>query len=81
MLDGGGTRRPLPMAVRHSVAVRLAGSLLSAGEHGLRALRDGLSLAVIRDEEWHQDDPDGLTLRDVDTPADLETARQILAKA
>jgi hypothetical protein len=34
-------------------------------------LRDGLALAVIPDAEWHADDPDEGTLRDIDTPADL----------
>jgi molybdenum cofactor guanylyltransferase len=71
VLDGGGARRPLPMAVRQSVAAKLADALLASGEQRLLGLRDGLSLAVIDDDEWHQDDPDGLTLRDVDTPADL----------
>ena len=72
VLDEGGTRRPIPMAVRHSVAERLVGALLSSGEQRLRALSDGLSLAVIREDEWRKDDPNSLTLRDVDTPADLD---------
>ena len=59
VLDEGGTRRPIPMAVRHSVAERLVGALLSSGERRLRALSDGLSLAVIREDEWREDDPDG----------------------
>jgi molybdenum cofactor guanylyltransferase len=71
VLDGGGARRPLPMALRRSVAADAAGALLDEGDHRLRALRDRLAAASVPDDEWRQDDPDGLTLRDIDTPADL----------
>lgn len=63
--------RPLPMAVRRSAAAPLADELLAAGERRLRALLAALDLGVITAASWRQDDPDGASLRDVDTPGDL----------
>jgi molybdopterin-guanine dinucleotide biosynthesis protein A len=71
VLDGSGHRRPLPMALRRAAVEPVARDLVERGEHRLRALRDAIRLAVIPDPEWLADDPDGATLRDVDTPADL----------
>jgi molybdenum cofactor guanylyltransferase len=71
VLDADGARRPLPMAVRRGPALELADTLLASGERRLRALRDGLRVAVVPDAAWRQDDPEGRTLLDVDTPADL----------
>ncbi len=71
ILDADGMQRPLPMAVRRLPALAAAEALLTSGERRLRALRDGLPLAVVPDDEWHADDPEERTLRDIDTPADL----------
>ena len=71
VLEAGGRHRPLPMALRRSPAIAITAILLASDERRLRALRDGLALAVIPDAEWQLDDPDGATLRDVDRPEDL----------
>ncbi len=71
VLDGEGHRRPLPIALRRATVEPIARALVDRGEHRLRALRDAIRLAVIPDPEWLADDPDGATLRDIDTPADL----------
>jgi molybdopterin-guanine dinucleotide biosynthesis protein A len=71
ILDADGTHRPLPMAVRRSVATPVAAALVASGERRLRALRDALIVVVVPDAAWHLDDPTGVTLRDIDTPADL----------
>ena len=63
--------RPLPMAVRRSVASPAVGRLLAEGERRLRALLGELDVEVVPQETWRLDDPDGLTLLDVDVPGDL----------
>lgn len=68
--------RPLPMAVRPEPARKATGRLLGRGERRLRALLAELDVAVVPSDEWRRDDPDGATLRDVDTPADLPAERQ-----
>ena len=71
VLEAGGRHRPLPMALRRSPAIAVTATLLASDERRLRALRDGLALAVIPDAVWQLDDPGGATLRDVDRPEDL----------
>ncbi len=71
VLEAGGRHRPLPMALRRGPAIAVTATLLGSDERRLRALRDGLALAVIPDAEWQMDDPDGATLRDIDSPDDL----------
>lgn len=71
VLDADGHHRPLPMAVRRGAASSVAIALIERDEHRLRALRDALGLAVVPDPVWHQDDPSGATLRDIDRPTDL----------
>jgi len=65
--------RPLPLAVRRSVASQAAARLLEDGERRLRALLERLDVAVIPEDRWREDDPRGETLRDVDVPGDLPT--------
>ena len=72
VLEAGGRHRPLPMALRRGPAIAITATLLASDERRLRALRDGLALAVIPDADWQVDDPDGATLRDIDRPDDLE---------
>jgi molybdopterin-guanine dinucleotide biosynthesis protein A len=67
--DRGG--RPLPGALRVAVALPVAERLIEAGERRLRALYEALSTTVIVAQRWRDLDPDGRTLRDIDTPADL----------
>jgi molybdopterin-guanine dinucleotide biosynthesis protein A len=63
--------RPLPLAVRREPARSAVDRLVSAGERRLRALPAALRTLVIDETTWRPLDPDGRTLRDVDTPADL----------
>jgi molybdenum cofactor guanylyltransferase len=72
VLEAGGRHRPLPMALRRGPAIAITATLLASDERRLRALRDGLALAVVPDVVWQVDDPDGATLRDIDRPDDLE---------
>jgi molybdopterin-guanine dinucleotide biosynthesis protein A len=63
--------RPLPMAVRRSVASPAVDRLLAQGERRLRALLGELDVEVVPQATWRLDDPDGLTLLDVDVPGDM----------
>ncbi|MGZ8514591.1 MAG: molybdenum cofactor guanylyltransferase [Candidatus Limnocylindrales bacterium] len=71
MLEHERRGRPLPGALRTEPALRAAERLVAGGERSLRALYGALVAAVIAESTWRALDPDGLTLRDVDTPADL----------
>ena len=62
---------PLPAAVRPSVAGPAAAALLEADRRSLRGLLDAVPTVVVPAAEWRAIDPDGVTLRDVDTPDDL----------
>jgi molybdopterin-guanine dinucleotide biosynthesis protein A len=71
VLEVSGEPVPLPMAVRPGEAARTARHLLDTGERRLRALPSALRSEVIAEAIWRVDDPDGATLRDIDSPADL----------
>ena len=71
VLADEGRERPLPMAVRRSVASPSVDRLLDDGERRLRALLQHLDVEVIPYETWLVDDPAGESLRDVDVPGDL----------
>jgi molybdopterin-guanine dinucleotide biosynthesis protein A len=71
MLADDTRERPLPMAVRRSVASPSVDRLLDDGERRLRALLQHLDVEVIPYETWREDDPAGESLRDVDVPGDL----------
>jgi len=71
VLEHDGRARPLPMVVRRKPALRAAHRLIGAGERRLRALAESLTTRVIPEATWRAVDPEGLTLRDVDAPADL----------
>jgi molybdopterin-guanine dinucleotide biosynthesis protein A len=71
VLADEGRERPLPMAVRRSVASPSVDRLLDDGERRLRALLQHLDVEVIPYETWREDDPAGESLRDVDVPGDL----------
>jgi hypothetical protein len=47
-------------------------ALLAADRGSLRALINAVPAATLPVADWVRLDPDGRTLRDVDTPADLE---------
>jgi molybdopterin-guanine dinucleotide biosynthesis protein A len=61
----------LPLAVRPSIAGPVVDTLLRDDRRALRALLDRLTVAVVPRATWRSLDPDGRTLDDVDTPADL----------
>ena len=71
VLESGGKRQPLPIALRTAPATIAAESFVAAGERRLGALIEALHSVVIDEPTWRTLDPDGRTLRDVDTPADL----------
>jgi len=67
----GGPRPILPLALARDPASAAVRRLLDCGERRLGALLDVLELRIVPSAEWRFDDPDGRTLRDIDTPADL----------
>lgn len=71
-LDDAGRLRPLPSAVRREPAVDAADHLLADGERRLRLIFEWLPTRTIPDATWRALDPKGATLRDIDSPADLE---------
>jgi molybdenum cofactor guanylyltransferase len=71
-LSDGERERPLPMALRARPAVEATHALLQRGSRALRDLLRALPLRVIDEPDWASLDPEHLTLRDVDTPSDLE---------
>ena len=71
VLEHDRRARPLPMVVRRDPALVAADHLIKAGERRLRALAETLPTRIIPESIWRAIDPDGLTLRDIDTPADL----------
>lgn len=71
VLDHDGRARPLPLALRREPALAAADRLLADGERRLRALSEALVAIVIPEPTWRALDPYGMTVRDIDTPADL----------
>jgi molybdopterin-guanine dinucleotide biosynthesis protein A len=71
--DDEGHERPLPLALRVSEAAAQAVALLATSERRLRALPLALDAVAVPPVVWRPLDPDGATLRDVDTPEDLPT--------
>jgi molybdopterin-guanine dinucleotide biosynthesis protein A len=71
ILEHDGNGRPLPGALRVSATLPVAERLIEAGERRLQALYVAISTAVIDEPAWRELDPEGDTLRDIDTPADL----------
>jgi molybdopterin-guanine dinucleotide biosynthesis protein A len=71
VLEHDGRSRPLPMVLRRDTGLASARRLNATGERRLRALTETLPTHVIPESTWRLLDPEGLTLRDIDTPADL----------
>jgi molybdopterin-guanine dinucleotide biosynthesis protein A len=63
--------RPLPCAVRVGPARAAAERLVGDGERSLRSLLGALGAVGVAEAEWRDMDPEGSSLRDVDTPDDL----------
>jgi molybdopterin-guanine dinucleotide biosynthesis protein A len=66
-----GPRAILPLALATNPASAAVRHLVSTGERRLGALLDVLEVRIVPAVDWRQDDPDGRTLRDIDTPSDL----------
>ena len=71
VLAHDGRPRPLPMVVRRDPVLEAAHASLGGGDRRLRALIETLQTRVVPEDVWRHLDPDGATLRDIDTPADL----------
>jgi molybdopterin-guanine dinucleotide biosynthesis protein A len=71
LADDTGVLRPLPVALQRTTALALAERLLIRGERRLRALLTELGTVAVPRSEWAAEDPEGLTLVDIDEPADL----------
>jgi len=72
VLEHEGKARPLPVAIHRDSALAAADVLLASGERRMRALIETLETTVIPETTWRALDPYGMTVRDIDTPADLE---------
>ena len=73
-LEDEGRLRPLPSAIRRDPGLAATDRLLDGDERRLRLVFEGLPTRTIEEERWRRLDPDGATLRDIDTPADLPAA-------
>ncbi len=65
-------RQVLPLAIRLEPAARAARAAVESGERSLRAFLDRLVVVELPAHRWLALDPDGATLTDVDTRADLD---------
>jgi molybdopterin-guanine dinucleotide biosynthesis protein A len=72
VLEHEGRARPLPIALRREPALAAVDVLLADGERRLRALPEALATTVIPEPTWRALDPYGMTVRDIDTPVDLD---------
>jgi molybdenum cofactor guanylyltransferase len=72
-LEDGGRLRPLPSAIRREAGLAVADRLLGGGERRLRAIFEAVDTESIPEVTWRAFDPEALTLRDIDTEADLPT--------
>lgn len=71
ILEQEGGQRPLPLAIRREPALAVAERLLERGERSLRALIAALGAVEVPATEWRAVDPDGRSVRDIDSPDDL----------
>jgi molybdenum cofactor guanylyltransferase len=74
-VTGAPRRQVLPLALRCEPAFRAARAILELEDRSLRILADRLRAIELPEVEWRALDPDGDTLADVDTPADLDRLR------
>jgi molybdenum cofactor guanylyltransferase len=72
VLELEGRPRPLPLAVRRDPALDRTARLIESGERRLWKLVEVLEARVVGAAAWRRLDPDGSSLRDIDTPADLD---------
>jgi molybdopterin-guanine dinucleotide biosynthesis protein A len=72
LADSSGALRPLPCALDRAMALLEADQLLARGERRLRTLLNTLDARLLARPAWQAEDPDGLTLVDIDERADLD---------
>jgi molybdenum cofactor guanylyltransferase len=77
--ETGGRRQVLPIALDVERALTAARNVLEDGGRSLQRLVEELSTLELPAASWRPLDPDGMTLLDVDTAADLERARAGMA--
>lgn len=70
-LAEGGQVRPLPAALRVETVRPVVGALLAGETGSLLGVFEHLRVGTLEPERWRVLDPDGASLRDVDTPGDL----------
>jgi molybdopterin-guanine dinucleotide biosynthesis protein A len=76
LADAAGVARPLPCALDRALALAAADELLAGGERRLRALLGRLATVALARTAWQAEDPDGLTLVDIDARSDLPGASE-----
>ena len=70
--QGAPRRQVLPIALREHAAGGAARAALEEGDRSLAGFVDRLRTLELPAEEWRALDPAGITLVDVDTPADVD---------
>ena len=70
-LTEGGLLRPLPAALRVATVRPIVATLLEREDLSLLGLFGHLHMGALEPARWQRLDPDGASLRDVDTPDDL----------
>jgi len=73
-LDEDGHLRPLPSAVRVATVLPAARVAIAEGTRSLVGLFGGLRAGTLGPERWKALDPNGASMRDVDTRDDLPSA-------
>lgn len=74
-LVAGERDQPLPLGLDRAAALATGERLVAGGERRFGRLLQEIVVEPIPEAEWRQLDPAGLTLRDIDDPADLEVVR------
>ncbi|CAN5693016.1 molybdenum cofactor guanylyltransferase [soil metagenome] len=77
-----GPTGPEPLVACYRAAIRpQVDHLVDGGERRMRALLDTVDTEYVEPSDWQRFDPDGRSLLDIDTPADLQRVQQLLATA
>jgi molybdenum cofactor guanylyltransferase len=71
-LTNGDRLEPLPIAIRIAPARSIASGLVAGGERSLRSFLATAPTIPVSEPEWRELDPEAATLRDIDTPEDLD---------
>lgn len=71
VLADGGRASPFPMAIRREPGRITSARLIGSGDRRLSSLIDALVSSVIAEPAWRAVDPDGRSIRDIDTMTDL----------